>query len=276
MKESPRFIATGDIHGELEQFQEVLRVENLIDAENHWSGGSSTLLQIGDVIDRGPHSRESLYYIRALQQEAAQAGGRVIRLFGNHELLAMQGQFYYCNFEDPTALAEEIRQEIIEGKIQTAFLWKGRLFTHAGIRLGMLEIIKKELDIHTKDWDKYYEVIADYLNRTVKEYAEKKDFRHHLFWIDSSRGGIDEVAGVFWAHYTDLEREQLNPLRQVVGHTPVTKASKIGIRWTKDIKKINIDAGLTYCGNQAWIVVEDDKWIAKGFRKGKIYEKIIE
>lgn len=271
-----RFIATGDIHGELESFQEVLHIENLIDSNNHWTGGNAVLLQIGDVIDRGPHSRESLYYVRQLQEEAEKAGGRLIRLFGNHELMAMEGHFGYCNFDDPAALAEEIRQEIIQGKIQTAFVWKGRIFTHAGIRLGLLELIKKELDIHTKTWDEYYDVIADYLNKTAKENIEKRNFRNPLFWVDSSRGGEDEIAGVFWAHYTDLEREWLNPIRQVVGHTPLVKSSKRGIRWTKDANKINIDAGLTYCGNQAWLTFENEHWIGKTLWKGKVSEEVIE
>nr|GFB12488.1 shewanella-like protein phosphatase 2 [Tanacetum cinerariifolium] len=48
-----RLIALGDLHGDLPKTKESLSLAGLIDSENNWSGGSSTLVQIGDVLDRG-------------------------------------------------------------------------------------------------------------------------------------------------------------------------------------------------------------------------------
>ena len=50
----------------------------LIDAQNRWSGGNATLVQLGDITDRGA---DSLKIIRSLQQLAREApgrGGRVV------------------------------------------------------------------------------------------------------------------------------------------------------------------------------------------------------
>jgi len=278
MVSEPRFIAVGDVHGELEKFQQILRTENLIDSENHWCGDNALLLQIGDMVDRGPHSVEAIAFMRQLQQEAPKSGGRVIRLFGNHELMIMQGVYYYCNFENPGDLGDEIRREIIEGKIQTAFAWKKRLYVHAGLRIGMLERITEDLSIQIKELTQHYEDIADYLNEVAKEAVADNEYHHPVFWVDASRGGRDEYGGVFWSHYPDLQMEGLNPIRQVVGHTPPFEKTKFGIRWTKDCNKINIDAGLYsgYGGNQAWLVVEDDHVKGRTLWKKKVIEKVIE
>ena len=78
MKDIPRLVAVGDVHGELEGFQEILLAENLIDSQKKWSGGKDILLQIGDVVDRGPYSLEVFAYLKELQHQADTAGGRVV------------------------------------------------------------------------------------------------------------------------------------------------------------------------------------------------------
>jgi hypothetical protein len=50
-----------------------------------WTGGHAVLVVTGDMIDKGPSSLEVLDLIRALEQSASMAGGRVIALVGNHE-----------------------------------------------------------------------------------------------------------------------------------------------------------------------------------------------
>ena len=102
--EQKRRIVVGDIHGELDGFKEILRNAGLIDSKDNWSGGDCILIQTGDVIDRGPYSREAIDLLRKLQKEAADAKGEVIRLCGNHELMLLQNNFRYVNFNDPASL----------------------------------------------------------------------------------------------------------------------------------------------------------------------------
>lgn len=82
-----RLLAMGDIHGEYEKSVALLQSVQLIDAQLSWIGQNDRLILVGDYLDRGPHGIEVLRMVRRLQQEAAQAGGQVIALLGNHDAL---------------------------------------------------------------------------------------------------------------------------------------------------------------------------------------------
>ena len=75
----------GDIHGNFNGLLKMLKVSKLVDHEGNWIGKNRTLVQVGDVIDRGENSWESLLYLRCLQYQAREAGGDVVCLMGNHE-----------------------------------------------------------------------------------------------------------------------------------------------------------------------------------------------
>ena len=52
-----------------------------------WTGGRSTLWLMGDLVDGGPDSIGVLDLVLWLQKEAQAAGGRLIALLGNHDVL---------------------------------------------------------------------------------------------------------------------------------------------------------------------------------------------
>ena len=89
-----------DLHGDLEASKAVFQLAGLIDETGHWSGGKAWLVQTGDTVDRGPDSKGVLALLRTLEQEAAAAGGRVLPLLGNHEVMNMTGDWRYVNPED--------------------------------------------------------------------------------------------------------------------------------------------------------------------------------
>jgi hypothetical protein len=97
-----RRIVIGDVHGELAGFREILLHAGLINERFSWTGGASLLIQVGDVIDRGPCSRECVALLRSLQNQAPKAGGQVVRLCGNHELMLLQGDFWSTDCTAPT------------------------------------------------------------------------------------------------------------------------------------------------------------------------------
>ena len=82
-----RIVAIGDVHGNYEGLVEILEAAELIGEDGSWSGGDTTLVQLGDFLDRGPRTREIMDLFRRLQGEAADAGGRVEILLGNHEAM---------------------------------------------------------------------------------------------------------------------------------------------------------------------------------------------
>jgi hypothetical protein len=107
-------LAIGDVHGDYDDFVAILRRVDLIDEQNHWKGGKTTFVQTGDLLDRGPKPREAMDLMMALEKEAAQAGGRVVSLLGNHEAMNMMGDLRYvtpANFASYADGQSEQRQK---------------------------------------------------------------------------------------------------------------------------------------------------------------------
>lgn len=90
-----RIVAVGDVHGGYTAFVDILRAAALIDDAGRWIGGKTHLVQIGDVVDRGPDSRKVMELLMALEKQAPKAGGYVHALIGNHEAMNLYGDLRY-------------------------------------------------------------------------------------------------------------------------------------------------------------------------------------
>jgi hypothetical protein len=101
-----RVVAVADIHGDLDAFTGILQRAGLIDASLKWTGGKATLVQLGDMIDRGPKSRAVLDFVMDLQKVARRGGGRVLVALGNHEVLNMFGDLRYVTPTDYASYAD--------------------------------------------------------------------------------------------------------------------------------------------------------------------------
>jgi hypothetical protein len=95
-KATPLFVVA-DTHGEYEILGRMLRAHRVIDAKSKWSFGRGHLVVLGDVFDRGPNHTEILWLLYQLEAEAAQAGGGVHLLIGNHEAMVLRGDLRYLN-----------------------------------------------------------------------------------------------------------------------------------------------------------------------------------
>jgi calcineurin-like phosphoesterase family protein len=82
-----RIVAIGDVHGAAEGLTATLVRAGLIDAKQRWTGGKTTFVQTGDLMDRGPGVRAALDLLMALEPQADAAGGRVQVVLGNHEVM---------------------------------------------------------------------------------------------------------------------------------------------------------------------------------------------
>jgi hypothetical protein len=90
-----RVVAVGDVHGDLPAFKAILAEAGVVDGSGAWAGGETVLVQLGDLIDRGPSARGTLDFVMALEQAAAKRGGRVVSLLGNHEVMNITGDLRY-------------------------------------------------------------------------------------------------------------------------------------------------------------------------------------
>jgi hypothetical protein len=90
-----RLVAIGDLHGDLGGMRAALRTAGAIDASDRWIGGDLVVVQTGDVLDRGDDESAMLDLMFRLEREADVAGGALIMLLGNHELMNAAGDFRY-------------------------------------------------------------------------------------------------------------------------------------------------------------------------------------
>jgi hypothetical protein len=88
-----RVVAVADLHGDYDRFVFILTHPQvgLVDAGLHWIGGKTHLVQLGDILDRGPRAKDILDLLMRLEKEAADAGGMVHTLLGNHEEMNITG-----------------------------------------------------------------------------------------------------------------------------------------------------------------------------------------
>lgn len=100
-----RIVAVGDVHGAYDRFVGILRAAGVVDARARWAGGKTHLVQLGDVVDRGPDSRKALDLLRQLERDAPKTGGRVHALLGNHEAMRLLGDFRYTTPGEYAAFA---------------------------------------------------------------------------------------------------------------------------------------------------------------------------
>lgn len=83
--------AIGDVHGDYKRLVKILAAGRIISSNPpqpdlvRWQMDKAVLVCTGDLIDKGRDSLKVIALFRALQKEAAKAGGQVIILMGNHE-----------------------------------------------------------------------------------------------------------------------------------------------------------------------------------------------
>lgn len=237
-----RLVAVADVHGDLTRLKQILIHAGLIKSDGTWAGGSQTLVLLGDMIDRTPADtapEEAFLYARQLQSQAKRAGGQVVRLLGNHELMLLQGELFHfftsAGFGTKQRslvlhLTNLIREDILKEKLCASFVSGDVLFSHAGLRSNVRQFIKRQSHIFNQYTSTQFEkndksqshILELMINKTLQEAVEHHNYSHPIFWIGKARGGDKEVGGIFWTDFTLELYPSIGAkrIRQVVGHTP--------------------------------------------------------
>ena len=138
-------VAIGDVHNAFDDFVAILRRTGLIDKQNHWTGGKTTFVQVGDLLDRGPKPREVMDLMMALEKEAAQAGGRVVSLLGNHELMNIMGDLRYVIPVNYGSFADGNSEKRQKAAYEEYLKWKG---SHA----ALLAELPQPMELTEAEW----------------------------------------------------------------------------------------------------------------------------
>ncbi|ORY65637.1 Metallo-dependent phosphatase-like protein [Leucosporidium creatinivorum] len=102
-----RIIGLADIHGDLPAMTSILRRMKLVDMRGEWIGGNAVIVQTGDLVDRGPALIAITRFWDTLRPQAEKAGGGVVNLLGNHEIMNALGDWRYVTKEDIASFGGE-------------------------------------------------------------------------------------------------------------------------------------------------------------------------
>ncbi len=100
-----RVVAFADVHGAYTELVALLRETAVIDEALRWQAGTTHLVSLGDLLDRGPDSRAVLDLLMRLEGEARAAGGAVHVVLGNHEVMNIVGDLRYVSAAEYAAFA---------------------------------------------------------------------------------------------------------------------------------------------------------------------------
>jgi hypothetical protein len=106
-QEVERVVAIGDVHGAFPALVRTLENARVIDGRKQWAGGKTHLVVTGDLLDRGPGSRQVMDLLMRLEGEAQEAGGMVHVLLGNHEVMNLTGDLRYVSAAEYSAFSAD-------------------------------------------------------------------------------------------------------------------------------------------------------------------------
>ena len=221
-----RVVAVGDLHGDLRALGAIGRACGLIDERGGWCGGDAHLVLMGDLVG-GAQSRLLLNAVMRLEREARRAGGRVVALLGNHDLLPAAGSFKRMKRSERRAY----RKSDFRGDGPYSAWLRSRptilkigdtVFVHAGLDRWALDTDPADVNAQVRAWIAHHQGVGP---KPPKE----------------TRWAVDEEEGPMWTRAFKARRrkpkdapskktirailDRLGAQRIVLGHAPTRDGS---------------------------------------------------
>ncbi len=237
-----RVVAIGDLHGDLAATRSALVAAGAIDARDRWIGGDLVVVQTGDVLDRGDDEQAILDLLYKLEVDAKAAGGALIPLLGNHELMNAAGDFRYVTRNAMTDFDEVAKNRL-------AALAPGGVYAKKMAAHNVIAIVGDTVFSHAGVLAEWTTQI-DEVNRSSR------------CWLDGQSGGVADGPsaltsedGPVWTRALGIDPVDctavskaltaLGVARMVVGHTvqPQITSACDGAVW-----RIDVGLGKNYGG----------------------------
>lgn len=138
-----RIVAIGDLNGAADALWDILIGTEVIDREGQWIGGSTHVIQVGDIFNRGSGARAAFELLLALDRPARAAGGRVSVLLGNHEAMTALRNEAYVNEEEYLSFATPEQREAWPRRVSRA---RQRLY-HSHSATGPIKPLEPRLEL---------------------------------------------------------------------------------------------------------------------------------
>jgi len=260
----------------------------VIDANGHWAAGSDTLIiQMGDIVDRGPDSAKIYELLRRLRAEAEQltpdgeTPKRNLRqLLGNHEVMNLCGRYYHVH-------PDEVKHYYENSAEKMRLEWTAGGTTGADMRANFEVAIQEGevVFVHAGIVPRFASVGFDFLKERLFDQIDDEgcpytpyppSHLHPLAWTDStdSDSELDVIGeiGPLWTRLLTMEDESVSCAMleeslasigngaemMVVGHTPTN--GRIGTRCSNRL--VMIDTAISrWIGNSPTaFVLEGEMW----------------
>jgi hypothetical protein len=91
--EAPRVLIVGDVQGNADGLRALLQSAGYAHGMGgtvQWTGRDAALVFVGDLVDGGVEPADVISVVMALREQAEAAGGAVLLLTGNHELMMLE------------------------------------------------------------------------------------------------------------------------------------------------------------------------------------------
>lgn len=250
-----RMVALGDLHGDVRALAAALRVAKAVDDAGRWIGGDLVVVQTGDVLDRGDDEQEIIDWLERLEGEAAAAGGALVWLLGNHELMNAAGDLRYVtdagfrDFADVAGLPLERFADVPERMRARVAAFAPALGPYARILSGQdtVVILGDTVFSHAGVTEAWAGLLAE-INRESRCFLASgsrelpralTDPSSPVWTRDWGGAGVDCAA-------LDRALAAVGAKRMVVGHT--TQPSGISSMCGERLWRIDVGLGATYGG----------------------------
>ncbi|MBT5505802.1 MAG: hypothetical protein HOK17_01500 [Flammeovirgaceae bacterium] len=229
----------GDTHGNFEEVVQILQNSKLIDENHQWIGESAHLVFLGDILDRGMDALRLTWFIYELEQSAAQHGGQIHLILGNHEIMVMSNDLRYVSAkEQQVANMHQVSyQQLYHPTRSVLGRWlstkpaalkiDGILFAHGGIITGSsLKSFNDRVYEYTQGplFSHLMEQPFDSVSFSQVEREKQKDYLYDSFGPFWFRGYVQtDTLG----SYLDAILLNNKAKLHVVGHTIVPSISSL-------------------------------------------------
>jgi len=249
-----RLVAIGDTHGAMLALRPALVKAEAINDKDEWVGGKLVVVITGDFLDRGPDEIDMMALLEKLRTEAAEAGGALHVMNGNHEVMNVQGRFYgvtpagFNSFKKLLGDKVDVSGPAVK-KFPPVQRWRAAAFKPGGLyakklsRYPFVLIIGDTVFVHGGLHPDHVRYGIGRMNRELQEWMAGK--------TDSvAESLVDRSSAIWLRDYSDDPDEEdcarleealslLKVKRMVVGHT-----IQPGINSSCDGKVWKIDSGM--------------------------------
>jgi hypothetical protein len=256
-------VAIGDLHGDLQATRRALQIAGAIDDQDRWIGDKLVVVQTGDQLDRGDNEQAILDLLTCLSKEAAQVGGALHVLNGNHELMNVKMDLRYVtpggfeDFQDAVIVTEidSMLVEFDEGQRARVFAFRpGGVYAKVLARRNTVAIIGQNVFVHGGVLPEHVDYGLERLNAELRtwmkgegpipEWTHEKD---SPVWMRHYSSEVDEEDCELLTEVLD----RLGAKRMITGHS----VQKNGIASYCDGKVWCIDTGMSsYYGGEVQVL----------------------